>query len=153
MTDKELRRLNRRELLQMLIVQCEEAERLQKEADAANARLKVLEESYERLKIKLNVKDERLNQKDAKIVELNKKIEEMQMAKVDELKADGSFAEAAFLLEGFLKAVRKDAGTNLAVVQGNMGSYLLEAQKNKESCMARENEGFTLLAAPGDGHG
>ena len=32
-------------------------------------------ESYERLKVKLNVKDERLNQKDAKIRELQNTIE------------------------------------------------------------------------------
>ena len=61
MIDKELRRLSRRELLQMLVAQCEETERLQQEADETRERLEVLEESYERLKGKLNVKDERLN--------------------------------------------------------------------------------------------
>ena len=33
MAERELKRLKRRELLQMLIIQCEEAERMQKEMD------------------------------------------------------------------------------------------------------------------------
>ena len=33
MADKELRRLKRRELLQMLLVQCQETERLQQESN------------------------------------------------------------------------------------------------------------------------
>ena len=109
MTDKELRRLNRRELLQMLVMQCEEAERLQKEAETAKARLKELEESYERLKMKLNVKDERLNQKDAQIMELNGVIEKLQLERVGEMKENGSFADAALILDGLIQAVQKNA--------------------------------------------
>ena len=67
MVDKEFRRLKRKDLLQMLIMQCEETERLQQEVDQTSARLRELEASYERLKVKLDVKDDRLNQKDAKI--------------------------------------------------------------------------------------
>ena len=69
MAERELQRLKRRELLRMLLVQCEEMERLQQEADEIKAELAVLTESYERLKIKLNVKDERLNQKDERIAQ------------------------------------------------------------------------------------
>lgn len=86
MADKELRRLNRRELLRMLIMQCEEAERLQREVDQTNARMKEMEESYERLKGKLNVKDERLDQKDATIAGLKRRIEELQQSKETEEK-------------------------------------------------------------------
>ena len=43
MAEKELRRLKRRDLLQMLVAQCEETERLQLEADQANAQLTELE--------------------------------------------------------------------------------------------------------------
>lgn len=109
MADKQLRRLRRRELLQMLIVQCEETERLQQELDETSARLAVLEESYERLKIKLNVKDERLNQKDAAIAELNETIEEMQTSKMIELNEAGSIAEAALRLNGIFEVAQKSA--------------------------------------------
>lgn len=153
LTDKELRRLNRRELLQMLIVQCEEAERLQKEADVANVRLKVLEESYERLKIKLNVKDERLNQKDAKIMELNGTIEKLQLAKVDEMKENGSFAEVALLLDGLFKAVQKNAESRLANTQNGTEPYLAGLQEDAEANLEDLVEGFMLSDAPGDGHG
>ena len=74
MADKELRRLKRRELLQMLLMECEEAERLEQESgrlkeqlDALQEQMATIMESYERLKKKLDVKDERLNQKDEKI--------------------------------------------------------------------------------------
>ena len=45
----------------MLLTQCEETERLQKELDETTAEYAALQEGYERLKDKLNVKDERLN--------------------------------------------------------------------------------------------
>lgn len=109
MAEKELRRLKRRELLQMLIVQCEETERLQQELDETSARLAVLEESYERLKVKLNVKDERLNQKDAAIAELNGTIEEMRTTKLIELNEAGSIAEAALRLNGIFEVAQRSA--------------------------------------------
>lgn len=70
MAEKELRKLNRRELLQMLLVQCEESERLQRELDEIQEQFDTMSESYGRLKCKLDVKDERLNQKDRRIGEL-----------------------------------------------------------------------------------
>ena len=81
MADKELRRLKRRELLKMLLVQCKETERLQRESDEANAALADLTERYERLIGKLNVKDERLNQKDAQISDLNGTMEEIKLSR------------------------------------------------------------------------
>ncbi len=83
MADKELRRLKRRELLQMLLMECEEAERLEQESgrlkeqlDALQEQMITIMESYERLKKKLDVKDERLNQKDEKIAMLKNEVEE-----------------------------------------------------------------------------
>ncbi len=81
MAEKELRRLKRRELLQMLLVQCEETERLSQETDAMKEEMGAVMESYERLKKKLDIKDERLNQKDKIITELKREIEEMKTAK------------------------------------------------------------------------
>ena len=48
MAEKELRRLKRRELLQMLLVQCEETERLSQEADEIKQQIDAVMESYER---------------------------------------------------------------------------------------------------------
>lgn len=83
MADKELRRLKRRELLQMLLMECEEAEKLSQESgrlkeqlDAIQEQMAAVMESYERLKKKLDVKDARLNQKDEKIAMLKQEVEE-----------------------------------------------------------------------------
>lgn len=117
MADKELRGLKRRDLLQMLIAQCEETERLQQEADKANAQLRELGESYERLKAKLNVKDERLNQKDARIAELQDTIEEMKASKEIQLAEAGSIAEAALRLSGIFEAAQEAADLYLMNVK------------------------------------
>ncbi len=117
MEEKELRRLNRRELLKMLVVQCEETERLQQEADETRKRLEALEESYERLKTKLNIKDERLNQKDARIAELTETIEEMKASREIELEEAGSIAEAALRLNGIFEAAQEAADQYLMNVR------------------------------------
>lgn len=105
--DRELRRLKRRELLEMLLVQCEETERLQKETDQMRAQMAVIMESYERLKKKLDVKDERLNQKDAEIAQLNLEIEELKTAERSGPGEADSVTEAAHRLNEVIEEVRK----------------------------------------------
>lgn len=117
MADMELKKLKRRELLQMLLLQCEESERLQKELDEITAEHEAMSESYERLKVKLNVKDERLNQKDARIAELTKEIEEMKESRVIELAEAGSIAEAALRLNGIFEAAQQAADQYLMNVR------------------------------------
>lgn len=109
MADMELRKLNRRELLKMLLVQCEETERLQQESDEIRKQFGTMAESYERLKKKLDVKDTRLNQKDAAIAQLKKQIEEMKKSKAIELEEAGSIAEAAIRINGVFEAAQKAA--------------------------------------------
>lgn len=109
MADKELRRLKRRELLQMLITQCEETERLQRELDQISTRMEVMEESYERLKTKLTIKDARLNEKDARIEELNRTIEETGRSREIELTEAGSIAEASLRLNRVFEAAQQAA--------------------------------------------
>ena len=75
----------------MLLAQCEETERLQKELDETRTELETLQEGYERLKKKLDIKDERLNQKDAKIAELKNEIETIQASRLIELEESDSF--------------------------------------------------------------
>ena len=109
MADKELRKLNRRELLKMLLVQCEETERLKQESDDIREQYEVMAESYERLKKKLDLKDARLNQKDEKITELKEQIEEMKRSRTIELNEAGSIAEAAIRINGVFEAAQKAA--------------------------------------------
>ncbi len=107
MVDKELRKLNRRELLQILLIQCEEAEKIQKETDAMKEELDTMRESYERLKKKLDIKDERLNQKDAKIAELNREIEELKEAGNMEKNEIGVVTEALSQLNEVFEGIQK----------------------------------------------
>ena len=58
MTDKDLRRLRRQDLLQMLVAQSKEAARLQTELDEEKEEAAQLLQGYEHLKEKLNEKDE-----------------------------------------------------------------------------------------------
>ena len=83
MTEKELRRLRRQDLLQLLVEQSREAARLQAESDGKSEELAQLDESYERLKEKLNEKDdqlerlkEKLNEKDSQLEKLKEKLNE-----------------------------------------------------------------------------
>lgn len=109
MASKELHKLKRRELLKMLIVQCQETEKLQQELNELTDKHAAVMESYERLKHKLNVKDERLNQKDAEISELQNLIEEMKTSRWIELEEAGSIAEAALRLNGVFEAAQRAA--------------------------------------------
>ena len=93
----------------MLVAQCEETERLQQELTDTQKELSILQEGYERLKVKLNVKDERLNQKDAAIAELKDRIEEIQASRQIDLEEAGSIAEAALKLNGIFEAAQKAA--------------------------------------------
>lgn len=109
MAKSELQKLKRRELLKMLLLQCQETERLEKELSEITAEYETMAESYGRLKEKLNVKDARLNQKDARIRELQNEIEEMKASRVIELEDAGSIAEAALRLNGVFEAAQKAA--------------------------------------------
>ncbi len=128
MADKELRKLNRRELLKMLLAQCEETERLQQESDDIREQFETMAESYERLKKKLDLKDARLNEKDAKIAELNQKIDEMKRSKAIELEEAGSIAEAAIRINGVFEAAQRAAEQYLMNVR-----TLSEKETAKES--------------------
>lgn len=129
MADKELRRLKRRDLLQMLLAQCEETERLQSELDQKTAELESLQEGYERLKDKLNIKDERLNEKDARISDLEASIEEIQASRLIELSEAGSIAEAALRLNGIFEAAQRCAEQYLM----NVKRLSQNASEKKES--------------------
>lgn len=82
MTEKELHKLKRQEVLQLLFVQVREAEKLQKKLDETAERLQAAEGLCGRLKERLNEKDEqieklkeRLNEKDAQIGKLKERLD------------------------------------------------------------------------------
>ena len=119
MAEKELRRLKRRELLQMLLIQCEETERLQQESDEIKEQFAVMAESYQRLKKKLDVKDERLNQKDASIAQLKAEIEELKKKQETRLGEAGSLAEATDRISEIFGEAQKAAERYLMSIQKN----------------------------------
>lgn len=94
MTEKEFHKLRRRDLLQLLVAQGKENVQLQAEFDETKEELAQLQESYERLKAKLN-------EKDASFQESNDRLK----AKLDE--KDASFQESNNRLKAKLN--EKDA--------------------------------------------
>lgn len=163
MADKELRRLKRRELLQMLLAQCEETERLQQELDELSRRHEQMTESYERLKVKLNVKDERLNQKDMKIAELIREMEERQAVREIELEEAGSIAEAALRINEVFEAAQRAAEQYLINVRRLGENHKNAPEQGKISMIRRKTntprmrqvytEEHPVKAASGENHG
>lgn len=127
MAEKELQKLNRRELLRLLLMQCEEMDRVQQEYNEIKESYDTFMESYERLKVKLNVKDERLNQKDAKIAELTRIIEELKETKSEELDRD-SVAEVTREVNRIFEEAQKRADQYLKNVQSPKGLRLWHRQ-------------------------
>ncbi len=113
MADKGLRRMKRREILEMLLIQCQETERLQKELEELTERHEDMSESYERLKKKLDLKDERLNQKDAKLAELRREISELKADRSVEIAEVESLTEATLKLNGAFEEARRAAEQHL----------------------------------------
>ena len=94
MTDKDLRKLRRQDLLELLVEQSREAARFQSERDDKQAELSQILESYERLKKKLDEKDAqieklkgRLDEKDALLDKLKKRLD-LKDAKIENLEAE-----------------------------------------------------------------
>ncbi|MBR1651566.1 MAG: hypothetical protein IKR35_03445 [Lachnospiraceae bacterium] len=136
MTDKELRKLSRQDLLQLLIAQGREAASIEEQLKEAkyneqrqfdsNERLRDRiadrEETIEHLKEKLTGKDEKLNEKDREIAELK---DQIAMLKANGFSADGSgmidgnrplgsIAEAALALNDVFAAAQKAADMYIA---------------------------------------
>lgn len=102
MTDKELHKLGRKDLLQLMLESGKEAERCRKQLENAEEQIARLEKNIEHLK-------KRLDKKDAQIHDLKEALQEGQK-KIDlELEEAGSIAEAALRLNGVFEAAQKAA--------------------------------------------
>ena len=139
MTGRELRRLKRRELLKMLLVQCEETERLQEECDKIKKKFDDMSESYERLKKKLDVKDERLTDKDARIAALKEELEKLKESREAELESVESIASAAVRLDEMFSEAETAAE-----------QYLEKVRKLKEGVKTKLPEQEQALPAAGN---
>lgn len=116
MTEKDLHRLRRQEILQLLLEQVKEAEQLQTSLSGIREQLQEAEALSERLKTRLNEKDEqiehlkaRLDQKDERIKNLKRQLEQRQSDQKIRLEQAGSIADASLRLSGVFEAAQKAA--------------------------------------------
>lgn len=110
MTQKELHRLRRQDVLQLLLAQSEETEQLKKELEETKEALSVMEANYERLRKRLDHKDEQIHH-------LRDMLEEHRKRRRIELEEAGSIAEAALRLNGIFEAAQKAADQYLYNLQ------------------------------------
>lgn len=116
MTEKALHKLKRQEVLQLLLVQVQEAEQLQKKLEETTERLREEEELCGRLKARLNSKDAqihklkgRLDKKDEQVHNLKMHVIELQKERLKGLEEAGSIAEVSMELGGVFEAAQKAA--------------------------------------------
>lgn len=116
MTEKDLHKLRRQEVLQLLLVQVREAEQLQVRLSEVSDQLKEEEALTGRLKTRLDEKDEqigrlkaRLDQKDEQIRSLKLCLDQNQSDRKILLEQSGSIAEASLRLSGIFEAAQKAA--------------------------------------------
>lgn len=102
MTQKDLHKLRRQDLLELLLAQGEEAERMEAELAECREKLGTLERTYERVRKRLDVKD-------AIIHELKASLETERTQKQIQLEDAGSIAEAALRLNGIFEAAQEAA--------------------------------------------
>lgn len=120
MTGKELQKLRRQELLQLLLEQSREVAQLRAEHSDADQQARQLEESNQRLEARLGDKDAlrgrlqgRLDAKEGRIQQLEGKIAAWREARRGELGRAGTVAGAAVRLNGLHGAAQQAAGQYL----------------------------------------
>lgn len=116
MTEKELHRLRRQDLLQLLLSQGKEALELQAKLNDTSSALIQTKADYDRLREKLDEKDAlieklkgRLDAKDARIGELKDEMEAFRLNRKIQIEKAGSLAEAVLRLNGIFETAQKAA--------------------------------------------
>lgn len=102
MTDKELHRLSRRDILQLMLAQGKETEELRQVKAELEQQLEELTQNYERLKKRLDYKDEQIHQ-------LQDTLQKERTNRRIELEEAGSIAEASLRLNGMFETAQKAA--------------------------------------------
>lgn len=133
MTNKELRRLSRQELLQLLLALSEDFEELKKNLADTKEELGALTDTYERLRKRLDSKDEKIHRlQDALEAERNRRSIELSEA--------GNIAEAALRLNGIFEAAQRAADQYLYNMQTSQEERLkLEPEEDPE-LMEKDND-------------
>lgn len=116
MTEKELHKLRRQDLLQLLLSQGKEALALQAKLNHASSALIQTKADCDRLKEKLNEKDAlieklkgRLDDKDVRIGKLKAELEALRLDRKIQIEEAGSLAEAVLKLNGIFETAQKAA--------------------------------------------
>lgn len=116
MTEKELHKLRKQDLLQLLLTQGREAAELQEQILRLSASLGEAESTTERLKAKLNEKDElieklkgRLDEKDVRINKMREVMKSWKANREIEIEEAGNLADAALKLNKIFETAQKAA--------------------------------------------
>lgn len=116
MTEREIYRLKKHDLLQLLLTQGKEAAEQQERINSLIASLAEMEEGNNRLKSKLDEKDAlieklkgRLDEKDARIAKMRETMKTWRNNREIELLEAGSIAEASLKLNKVFEAAQKAA--------------------------------------------
>lgn len=111
MTEKELHKLNRHDMLKLMLAQGKEAATLSEDLEAASTELAEVKATNERLKLKLDEKDalieklkNRLDQKDARIKDMILEMEKWRSEMWVNLQKAGTIAESAMKLSGVFES-------------------------------------------------
>ncbi len=151
MTEKELHRLRRQDLLQLLLSQGKEALALQTRLSNTSSALIQTKAGYDRLKEKLNEKDtlieklkSRLDAKDARIGELKREMDALRLGRKIQIEEAGSIAEAALRLNGIFEAAQKAADQYL---------YNLQRMSDERVADLFDSEDFLELSEQETGEG
>lgn len=128
MTVKELQKLKRQELLQLLLTQSKEVAGLQKELEETDKEIIELAESNERLGARVREKDalndkllRRLEDKNIRIRELDTELEAFRTDRQAELEKTDSIAEAALRLNGIFEVAQQVADQYLYNIRQRYG--------------------------------
>lgn len=147
MTEKELHRLHRQDLLQLLLSQGKEALALQTKLNEVNTTLIQTQTGYERLKDKLDDKDalieklkRKLDRKDARIRELEKELRALRLNRKIQLEEAGSIAEAALKLNDVFEVAQKAADQYLYNLQRMSDQKIEELYGKADEKLGWEDE-------------
>lgn len=125
MTDKELHRLSRKDLLQLLLEQGRENEKIKRQLAETEEILQRLEENYDRLR-------KRLDRKDEQIHKLREILQSERTKRKIELSEAGSIAEAALRLNVIFEAAQKAADQYLYNIKMLHGGEQQEQDSGSE---------------------
>lgn len=152
MTGKELQKLRRQDILQLLLAQSREAVRLQEEQKELEEELLRIEKNNEHLTDRLSEKDAlnhklkgRLEEKDKRITGLETELEQWNLHKEKVINEAGSVADATLQLNGVFEAVQHAADQYLYNIRQRcevmIGKVYQDSEQESDWISAWESDG------------